>query len=213
MRPRTRPMSKLRTEIERLFRQADRLARANDRQGAIGCYRELLDLEGLVEEAPLVAECAHWGLAELAIEAGDTELAESHLKQAMALNPEEPGYHTELGLIYNSRADYLAAAEQFEASLKLRPDHPQTVHLLGWALFMGGERARGRALLERACQLDDCDITILNDLAVCLTEEGQWDKALALVERACAVDPGNRLLESFRELIVHHRKPARGSRS
>lgn len=199
-------MSRLKAEVESLFREADRLAGTGDRAGAIGCYRRLLDLEGLEGEEPLVAECAHWGLAELAVQDKDLALAEAHLREAIRLNPDEAGYHQELGTLHNYQSRFGEAAAELEESLRLRPDHPQTVHLLGWVLFMSGERARGRQLLERAFQLDDCDTGILNDLAVCLAEDGKLDRALALVERACAVDPESALLRSFREMIIQRRK-------
>jgi Flp pilus assembly protein TadD len=199
-------MSNRRDEVEKLFRQADRLAGAGDRSGAIQCYHELLALEGLEQEDPLAAECAHWGLAELAVQNKDLTLAEIHLRQAIRLNPDEAGYHEELGVLHNHQSRFDEAASELEESLRLRPDHPRTVHLLGWVLFMSGDRARGRQLLERAFQLDDCDADILNDLAVCLAEDGKLDRALALVERACQVDPKSELLKSFREMILERRK-------
>lgn len=205
-------MSKLRSEIERLFQEADHLSKAQDRQGARQCFQKILSLEHLEEEEPLAAECAHWGLAEILISLRELGQAEDHLREAIRINPDEPGYHTELGSLYNYQADFERAVSEFEESLRLRPDHPPTVHLLGWALFMSGDRDRGREVLERALALDDCDTGILNDLAVCLLEEGKLDRALELVERASAVDPGSRLLASFRELIQRRKEEKKAGR-
>lgn len=202
-------MSKLRIEIERLFSEADSFSKSNDRQGAMACYREVLALEGLEENEPLAAECTHWGLAELAAQQNDLAMAEHHLREAIRLNPGEAGYHQELGLLYSHRSMFPQAAAELEESLRLRPDHPQTVHLLGWVLYMSGERGRGRQLLERAFQLDGCDTDILNDLAVCLADDGKLGRALSLVERACEIDPQSFLLKSFREMIIQ-RQRARG---
>jgi tetratricopeptide (TPR) repeat protein len=199
-------MPSLKAEIDRLFREADALAKGEDRPGAMSRYRQLLDLEGLEEEEPLAAECAHWGLAELAAQQKDLDLAERHLREAVRLNPDEAGYHQELGVLHSHQSRFGEAAADLEESLRLRPDHPQTVHLLGWALFMSGDRVRGRQLLERAFQLDDCDPDIINDLAVCLSEEGRLDRALALVERALDIEPTSGLLKSFREMLVERRK-------
>jgi cytochrome c-type biogenesis protein CcmH/NrfG len=202
-------MSRLRTEAERIFREADRLARGGDRAGAIRCYREVLGLEGLEQEEPLTAECAHWGLAELLVQSRDMDRGEAHLREAIRLNPGEAGHRTELGSLYNYQAKFGEAAAELEESLRLRPDHPQTVRLLGWVRFMSGDHAGGRELLERAFKLDDSNTGILNDLAVCLVEDGKLDRALSLVERACAMDPKSPLLRSFREMIIQRRRQKR----
>ena len=209
-------MSSLKPEIDRLFSEADRLAQRRDLAGATRCYREVLELPEIERQEPLVAECAHWGLAELSLQSRETERAEEHLKQAIRLNPEEASYPQELGSLYNFLARFDLAIPELEKSLRLRPDHPETVHLLGWVLFMSGERARGRQLLQYAMELDDCDTAILNDLAVCLVEDGKLEQALTLVERACTIDPRSQLLKSFRELILRRKKqkaPPRGGAS
>ncbi len=199
-------MPNLKNEIERLFGEADALAKGGDRPGAMSRYLQLLALESLEEEEPLAAECAHWGLAELAAQQKDLALAERHLREAVRLNPDEAEYRQELGVIHSRQSRFDEAAAELEESLRLRPDHPQTVHLLGWALFMSGDRSRGRQLLERAFHLDDCDPEIINDLAVCLSEEGKLDRALALVERALEIEPKSGLLKSFQEMLVERRR-------
>lgn len=199
----------MRTEAERLFREADRFSMMNDRAGAVSCFQEMLALEGLEQKEPLAAECAHWGLAELLVQSRDMDRAESHLREAIRLNPGEAGYRTELGSLYNYQAKFDEAAAELEESLRLRPDHPQTVRLLGWVRFMSGDHARGRELLERAFHLDDSNTGILNDLAVCLVEGGKLDRALSLVDRACTMDPKSPLLRSFREMIIQRRRQKR----
>ncbi len=199
-------MSSLKPEIDRLFGEADRLAQRRDLAGAIICYREILELPEIEKREPLVAECAHWGLAELSLQAKEMARAEDHLRQAIRLNPEEASYHQELGSLYNYQGRLDQAIPELEESLRLRPDHPETIHLLGWALFMSGERVRGRQLLQHAMELDDCDTDILNDLALCLVEDGKLGQALALVDRACTIDPKSQLLKSFRELITRRKK-------
>lgn len=199
-------MSSLKAEVERLFGEADRLARAGDRSGAIRCYRVMLEIDGLERDQPLAAECAHWGLAELAAQNSDLAMAETHLREAIRLNPEEAIYHEKLGVVHSHQSRLAEAADELEKSLKLRPNHPRTVHLLGWVLLRSGNRKRGRQLLERAIQLDDCDTEMLNDLAVCLAEDGKIDRALALLERAREIDPKSALLKSFREMIIERQK-------
>jgi tetratricopeptide (TPR) repeat protein len=209
-------VSSLKPEIDRLFGEADRLSQHRDLAGAVRCYLDILKLPEIERSEPLVAECAHWGLAELSIQSKQMEQAEEHLKQAIQLNPEEASYRQELGTLYNYQARFDLAIPALEESLRLRPDHPETIHLLGWVLFMSGERTRGRQLLQQAMELDDCDTAILNDLAVCLIEDGKLDQALALVERACTIDPRSQLLKSFRELILRRTKqkaPPRGGAS
>lgn len=194
-------MADLKNKIEELFSRADQSVRQGDRQGAILSLTEVADLEGIAQQEPLSLECAHWGLAGLLIAERDVKRAEDHLKAAIKLNPQEAGYLQELGALYNYQARFEEAALQFEKSLELRPGHPETTHLLGWAVFMSGDLKRGQKMLEFALELDENNVGTLNDLAVCLMEQGKIKEAKGMVEKALGLDPNNELLRSFHGML------------
>lgn len=191
----------LKDKIEELFARADQRVRQGDRPGAIVSLTEVTGLPEIAQEEPLSLECAHWGLAGLLIAERDVKRAEEHLKAAIKLNPQEAGYLQELGALYNYQARFEEAAQQFEKSLELRPGHPETIHLLGWAVFMSGDLKRGQKMLEFALELDENNVGTLNDLAVCLMEQGKIKEARSMVEKALELDPHNELLRSFNEML------------
>lgn len=194
-------MADIKDKIEELFARADQSARQGDRQGAILSLTEVTGLDGIAQQEPLSLECAHWGLAGLLIAERDVKRAEVHLKAAIKLNPQEAGYLQELGALYNYQARFEEAALQFEKSLELRPGHPETTHLLGWAVFMSGDLKRGQKMLEFALELDENNVGTLNDLGVCLMEQGKIKEAKGMVERALELDPSNELLRSFHGML------------
>jgi Flp pilus assembly protein TadD len=194
-------MTELKGKIAQLFSQADLSARQGDRAGAIASLTKVTGLPEVGQEEPLSLECAHWGLAGLLIAERDVKRAEDHLKAAIKLNPQEAGYLQELGALYNYQARFEEAARQFEKSLVIRPGHPETTHLLGWAVFMSGDLKRGQKMLEFALELDENNVGTLNDLAVCLMEQGKIKEARGMVEKALELDPHNELLRSFHEML------------
>ncbi|MBI5806615.1 tetratricopeptide repeat protein [candidate division TA06 bacterium] len=192
----------LKNKIEELFSLADQNVRQGDRLGAIANLTEVAGLPGIARQQPLSLECAHWGLAGLLIAERKVEQAEVHLKEAIKLNPQEAGYLQELGALYNYQARFEEAATQFEKCLDLRPGHPETTHLLGWAVFMSGDLKRGQKMLEFALELDENNVGTLNDLAVCMMEQGKIKEAMGMVEKALELDPHNELLRSFHEMLA-----------
>ncbi|HAD82519.1 MAG: hypothetical protein A2509_01595 [Candidatus Edwardsbacteria bacterium RIFOXYD12_FULL_50_11] len=186
----------------RLFARADRFSRQGKRKEAIKAYRAVLALPELKEGGDLARELAHWGLAELLILERDTAEAESHLLAAIGLNPNEANYYQQLGSLCSYMDRFEDAIAQLKKSLDLRPAHPQTMHLLGWAVFMSGDHKSGRQILEQAAALDECDAGILNDLAVCLVEMRLYGEALKHLDRALELDPHNQLLESYRQMVM-----------
>jgi tetratricopeptide (TPR) repeat protein len=185
-----------------LFARADRFSRQGKRKEAIKAYRAVLALPELKSGGDLARELAHWGLAELSIMERDTAEAESHLLAAIGLNPNEANYYQQLGSLYSYMDRFEDAIAQLKKSLDLRPAHPQTMHLLGWAVFMSGDHKSGRQILEQAAALDECDAGILNDLAVCLVEMRLYGEALKHLDRALELDPKNQLLESYRQMVM-----------
>lgn len=195
-------MSRPKNSITKLFTMADQLSRRGQRKKAIQIYREIIAVPELRKKDALALELAHWGLAELLILERNTVEAEKHLLIAIELNPKEANYYHQLGSLYSYMDRFEDAVVQLKKSLDFRPNHPQTMHLLGWAVFMSGDQKAGRQILEEASVLDECDASILNDLAVCLVEMRLYREALKHLNRAVELDPKNQLLISYRQMVI-----------
>jgi Flp pilus assembly protein TadD len=195
-------MSNLKSSITDLFQQADNLSRHGQRKEALEIYQSIIAQPGLKKADSLAFELAHWGLAELSILERDSVEAEKHLLIAIELNPKEANYYQQLGSLYAYLDRFEEAIVQLRKSLNVRPNHPQTMHQLGWAIFMSGDQKTGKKILEDALALDDYDASIHNDLAVCLAEMKQYDAAIRQLDRALELDPNNQLLSSYRQMII-----------
>ena len=80
------------------------------------------ELHVVVETAPdLAAPQIDLGIAYHL--SGDLEAAESHLDQALALNPEHPVAHNELGIIYRKTGRFAEAKKSYQAALAIYPGY------------------------------------------------------------------------------------------
>ena len=80
------------------------------------------ELHVVVETAPdLAAPQIDLGIAYHL--SGDLEAAESHLDQALVLNPEHPVAHNELGIIYRKTGRFAEAKKSYQAALAIYPGY------------------------------------------------------------------------------------------
>jgi Flp pilus assembly protein TadD len=62
---------------------------------------------------------------------GDLEAAETHLRQALELNPDHPMVHNELGIIYRKTGRFAEARRSYEAALAIYPGYHYARRNLG----------------------------------------------------------------------------------
>jgi tetratricopeptide (TPR) repeat protein len=74
-------------------------------------------------------------------------------EQAIAMRPDLPGLHLELGEIYAGRAEWPQAEEQFRAETKLHPGSAEAAFRLGDALLQEGKMKEAAAELRRSDSL------------------------------------------------------------
>ena len=80
------------------------------------------ELHVVVETAPdLAAPQIDLGIAYHL--SGDLEAAESHLDQALVLNPEHPVAHNELGIIYRKTGRFAEAKKSYQSALAIYPGY------------------------------------------------------------------------------------------
>jgi len=176
-----------REELERLFREANDRAEAEEYEEAIGVYREVLDRAG--GNDPLAAECAHWGIGELSLGMRDYETAAGAMLAALAINPNEAAYHYLLGIVFFQLGARAQALSALERAHELEPNKPMVLRAYGWALYQNGENLRGFEMLKTALALRPDDHRTLTRLGWAFAFEGRTGEAQVCLERALEMAP------------------------
>jgi tetratricopeptide (TPR) repeat protein len=76
--------------------------------------------------------------------------AEKEYQQALALRPDVPGLHLELGEVYAAGSQWAKADEQFLAETRLQPGNAEAAYRLGDARLQEGKAAGALKELERS---------------------------------------------------------------
>ncbi len=130
---------------------------------------------------------------ELAKE-GNTDQAIAAYREALRINPQLPGAHTELGdLFYHSQDERLqaAAANEFQAALNVNPRDEKAELGLGVLATQRGDLKTAFTDDSRALQLEPNDGDACTELAKVLIQMDRKDEARQLLERAVQIDPSN----------------------
>jgi Flp pilus assembly protein TadD len=96
-----------------------------------------------------------------------------------------------LAQIEMERVNLPAAIEALQGALRLTPDDPETLSLLGASLTESGRAADAVVLLAEQAGRDTADLQVLTAYAIALARVGKIDDALATLERARTRDSSN----------------------
>ncbi len=183
---------------------------------------EELKQDGKFEEAIRVLEqilAKYPDSAEALEEIADSELSLEHYeraevaaKRAVALDQQSYTGHYIMGFLASGREKWGTAVEELKLANHLKPNNPEILRCLGWALFASGDKMNGVVTLERALNIDPTNILILCDLGMAYMEGRNFPKAKALFERALDLDPDSvRALECL-DMAKRLEKHAQGER-
>jgi tetratricopeptide (TPR) repeat protein len=161
-------------------------------------YRLYSDLAGqsmltLALSAPQSAEM-HQVMARELARHGDDVAAVANYREAIRLNPDLPGLHTELGDLLRSSSDEKLQAEaksEFEAALTVNARDEKAELALGTIADKNGDVKSAYAHDSRAVETDPNDSDAFTELAKVLIEMNQPQKAEQILERAVQIDPTN----------------------
>lgn len=131
-------------------------------------------------------------------EVADNELSLEHYgrarnaaKRAASLDRKSyTGYYI-LGFLHSIKEEWGEALELLQKANRLKPNNPEILRCLGWALFSSGQRTKGIVTLERALNLDSENPLTLCDLGVSHLQLQNFEKAKSLFLRALDLDPTN----------------------
>jgi tetratricopeptide (TPR) repeat protein len=132
-------------------------------------------------------------------------LAQKAARKALDLDPTLAEAHTSLALIQLFlELDWEAAEKGLKRALDLDPNYALAQHMYGWRLILHGRPEEGRPYIERAVQLDPHNLLFAVELSAPDYALRRYDRALAQLDRAKAVDPKSHSTDFLRGWIHIH---------
>ncbi|HZU09503.1 MAG TPA: tetratricopeptide repeat protein, partial [Pseudacidobacterium sp.] len=161
-------------------------------------YRINSDIAGksmltLALTAPYSAEM-HQVMARELARHGDETAAIANYREAIKINPNLPGLHTELGdVLYNSLEENNknAAEAEFKAALAVNSNDEHAELMLGEIAARRGDMQAAYEHESRALSLQPNDGDACTELAKTLLLMNERDKAQQMLERAVQIDPSD----------------------
>ncbi len=164
-------------DLPSLFTTAQRLLAA--KQGA----EALLPLQEILRINPLHPDA--YNLASVAFgQMGMLKEAESSSRQAIALKPEDAGFHLNLANRLNDQGRSEEAIATYEEALRLDPDHLQALKSYMSCMSVQGRWAGAQALIAQLYDSIERDPELLVDYADICANAGDRRKALELYQKA-----------------------------
>lgn len=113
--------------------------------------------------------------------------------------------HSNLGVIYSERKEYVAAAREYQAALDLDRYLPAAWYNWGNDLLTLGDYPRAAKFFTRSLRLYPADVWALNNRGVAYRKLGKVEKARRDFEEALTIDPGFEQARKNREGLTSPR--------
>jgi len=149
----------------------------------------------------------HRAMARELARQGNTPQAIVEYREAIRINPQLPGVHTELGdLLYHSLDEKLqaSAASEFQAALDANPTDEKAELAMGVLAARRGDLKAAYTADAHALQLDPNDSDACTELAKVLIQMDKNDEARPLLERAIQIDPANSVAHFRLSTLYRH---------
>src|SRR3984893_10409154 len=134
---------------------------------------------------------AHLLLARMLLRQGFDPVAEEEARQALALNSKLPLAHFTLGEFDIYKADYAAAAMEFQNELAINAGYAPALTHLGDVYWRLGRADDAEKFLQRSIWLDSANSTPYVVLGKVLSKKGKLALAERAWQHAVSLDPGN----------------------
>jgi Flp pilus assembly protein TadD len=125
----------------------------------------------------------------IAHQAGRNDIAVDLVRQAIAIEPNDPTYHLHLGEAYRSSGEINQAITCYKRGLALKHDDAEAQNNLGNLLAEKGEHDQAIGCYQQAISLNPQYAEAHNNLGNALMKNGQHEQAIACFERALELRP------------------------
>ena len=134
----------------------------------------------------------------LALEGGNVDEGMAWLQRSLALNPNQPAAHSNLGNALLAKGEPQKALDRFDRALRLKSDYAVALYNRGNALRQLRQFEEALASYDQVLRLRPDDVPALNNRGLVLLELQRLEEAVAAFERAVKLDP--RFVEAQRSL-------------
>ncbi|MFM2082766.1 MAG: repeat containing protein [Verrucomicrobiota bacterium] len=139
-------------------------------------------------------------LGAIELELGDPA-AETHLKRALELKPDDAYCHSALGNLYFRAARYDDALTALSRAVQLNPEDAQAQNFLGMTLCQKGQRTSAEAAFRRAIQIDPAYAGAHHNLAVFYASKEPTEPGLARYHYDKAIAAGGQRSPDLEKLL------------
>lgn len=142
----------------------------------------------ILSDDPGFGEAWHL-LGLLALDQGDHSQAVDHLKQAIAVEPDQALHYNNLGVVLNEAELYARAANYLQQALEIRPDLHDARCNLGLSLFHQNQLDRAATCFEAILATHPNHGAALANLGMTRLAQQKYVEAVGTYEKAIAGDP------------------------
>jgi TolB-like protein/DNA-binding SARP family transcriptional activator/Flp pilus assembly protein TadD len=121
------------------------------------------------------------GLARLSVLEGRLDDAIRWNRDAVAIDPQAPELHLDLGRSLFDIGDLAGARSSLESAVRLAPDHPEANLYLAYVHDVSGDRARAEAQIDRLVSIAGDHPSTPVAEAMYLTHVGDYERASAIL--------------------------------
>ncbi len=132
---------------------------------------------------------AHDNLSQVYMADGEVDEAMNHVRQALALRPDDPEAHVNYGNALLAKGRLVEAGAQYENALDARPDFAEAHSDLGNLLLYWGRREEAMSHYRSALAIKPNYPDAHNNLGYALLQDGHTEEAIAQFEQALALRP------------------------
>ncbi len=129
--------------------------------------------------------------------------AEPLLLVAIKHNVKNPEAYYLLGEVYCKQQRFKESIDILRHADTLLPNHPEILHLLGWALFMSGNIVDGRSFMTITLKSNPNDIRLLCDLTVLEMQAQDYLKAREYARTAMNLAPNDEMVQEVNTVLDH----------
>ena len=141
----------------------------------------------VIAKAPHNAR-AHYNIGIEYTSRGEPEMAITHYRKAIELNPDLEHPYYNLGKVLAERDQNKEAVSLLQKAVEIKPDYAQAHNNLGSALFKMGRKNDALAAYTRAVEINGEFVEAIKNLGNAYAKVGQTVKAIQTLERAVAID-------------------------